>query len=413
MRFFDVVIVGAGPGGLIAGLLLARSGVHVAIFEAGPSFERAYRGETITPGTQQIFDDLGLLERVWALGGGDPAGISLTVRGRTYEIDLVDDPAKRIRQVPQPPLLTLLANEARAAGASLEMGTRVRGIVRDERSRISGITLSNDRNPETIGSRVVIAADGRFSVVRRDAGIALRTTSVPFDLLWMSGTGSGKRVHVIVDENEAFVAFPTTAHGAQIGWLIPKGTYGPIRAHGLDWIRSRVQRALAHAPTPMQATIERFDDLALLPTVSESAEQWTVPGMLLIGDAAHPMSPVGGQGINVAIADAVVTARRLATLVREGAEDARIDAALLAVERERAGPVERIGRQQNLIPGLIKRFGPERTLAMLGPLAKALVGKGKIPKPLRAAVDRFLLGDPPVRANHGPWLTAPPVAVRP
>src|SRR4051812_45454295 len=103
VRFVDIAIVGAGPGGLVAGLLLARSGVEVAVFEAGPTFARSYRGETLTPGTQRILGDLGLLESVWALGGADPAGVTLTVRGRTFEIDLVGDRGTRIRQVPQPP----------------------------------------------------------------------------------------------------------------------------------------------------------------------------------------------------------------------------------------------------------------------------------------------------------------------
>jgi len=406
VRFFDVVVVGAGPGGLVAGLLLSRSRAHVAVFEAGPSFERSYRGETLTPGTQQIFADLGLRDRIWALGGGDPSGVAVVVGGRTYEIDLVGDPHKRIRQVPQPLLLGLLAQEARDAGALVQMGTRVRGLVHD-RDRIAGITVVEGGEPETIGARLVIAADGRFSVARRDAEIKLLPTRVPFDLLWTSGRGSGRRVQVIVDEGEIFVAFPTTAHGAQIGWLIEKGSYASIRAHGLDWVRERIARALARAHEPIEATIERFDDLSLLPVVSEIAERWTVPGLLLIGDAAHPMSPVGGQGINVAIADAVVAARTLAVAVREGETDTRIDELLRAVERERAPSVRRIRTQQNILPNLLRTIGPERGLAFLGPLARRLVRGGNIPPPLRAAVDRFLLGDPPVRANHGPWITQP------
>ena len=406
MRFFDVVVVGAGPAGILAGLLLTRSRAHVAIFESGPSFERAYRGETITPGTQQIFEDIGLRERVWSLGGGDPAGITLVLRGRIYNIDLIGEGGKRIRQVPQAALLGLLADEARNAGALVELGSRVRGIVK-ENNRVAGITIVHDKLEEQIRARIVIAADGRFSVARRDAQIALRNTSVPFDLIWASATGEGRRVQVVVDRGEVFVGFPTTAHGAQIGWLIPKGSYAEMRARGIDVLKARFTHALAQAPQKIEPKIDGFDDLALLPTVSQIARRWTVPGLLLIGDAAHPMSPVGGQGINVAIADAVVAARTIATIVREGDDDARLDDALRRVERERMPAVERVARQQNLLPQLLRILGAERSLSILAPYAQRISSSGTIPAPIRAMVERFMLGDPPVRANHGPWMTTP------
>jgi 2-polyprenyl-6-methoxyphenol hydroxylase-like FAD-dependent oxidoreductase len=406
VRFFDVVVVGAGPAGIIAGLLLTRSRCHVAIFESGPSFEREYRGETITPGTQQIFEDIGLREAVWALGGGDPAGITLVLRGKTYDIDLIGEGGKRVRQVPQAALLGLLADEARNAGALVELGSRVRGIVTED-DRVAGITIVHGKQEERIGARVVIAADGRFSVARRDAKIALRNTSVPFDLIWASGIGEGRRVQVVVDGRDVFVAFPTTAHGAQIGWLIPKGSYAEMRARGIETLRRRFTEALARAPQKIEPKIAGFDDLALLPTVSQIARRWTVPGLLLIGDAAHPMSPVGGQGINVAIADAVVTARTIANIVREGGDDARIDEALRAVERARTPAVERVARQQNLLPQLLRLLGAERSLGVLAPYAQRISKGGSLPGPVRAMVERFMLGDPPVRANHGPWMTTP------
>lgn len=406
MRFYDVIIVGAGPAGLIAGLLLTRSRCHVAVFEAGPSFERSYRGETITPGTQRIFEDLGLLERVWALGGGDPAGIIIVVGGRTYEIDLVGDPSKRVRQVPQPALLDLLAEEARDNGALVQLGSRVRGVLR-EGGRISGITIVEDGVEENIGARVVVAADGRFSVARRDAGIVLRDAGVPFDLVWMSGTGGDRHVQIIVDDDDTFVAFPTAAHGAQIGWLIRKGSYPAIRARGIEWVASRVSKALRAAPEALDVTIRTFADLSLLPTVSQIARRWTIPGLLLIGDAAHPMSPVGGQGINVAIADAVVAARRIALTVRDGGSDADIDAALREIESERAPAVARVASQQNFLPRILRWLGPRRALSIVAPLAARIARRHTLPPQVSAMVDRFLLGDPPVRANHGPWLTTP------
>jgi 2-polyprenyl-6-methoxyphenol hydroxylase-like FAD-dependent oxidoreductase len=214
-------------------------------------------------------------------------------------------------------------------------------------------------------------------------------------------------VQVVVDQGNVFIAFPTTAHGAQIGWLIPKGSYAEMRARGIETIRRRFSDALARAPHRIEPQIAGFDDLALLPTVSQIARRWTIPGLLLIGDAAHPMSPVGGQGINVAIADAVVAARTIANIVREGADDARIDEALCEVERARIPAVGRVARQQNLLPKLLHLFGAERSLGVLAPFAERISRQGTIPGPIRTMVERFMLGDPPVRANHGPWMTTP------
>ena len=81
--------------------------------------------------------------------------------------------------------------------------------------------------------------------------------------------------------------------------------------------------------------------------------EWTRPGVLLIGDAAHPMSPVGGQGINIALRDALVAANHLVPVLEKVPDEAAIDAAARAVQAERYPEVAEIQRLQRVPPRFI------------------------------------------------------------
>jgi 2-polyprenyl-6-methoxyphenol hydroxylase-like FAD-dependent oxidoreductase len=108
---------------------------------------------------------------------------------------------------------------------------------------------------------------------------------------------------------------------------------------------------------------------------------WARPGALVIGDAAHTMSPVGGQGINLALRDAIVVANRLVPALRAGAGPAALDAAAAAIEIERAPEIERIQALAALPPKLVLARGVVPRLArsvlpwlLRLPLARARAG---------------------------------------
>lgn len=407
LRSAEVAIVGGGPAGLLLALLIARSGRRPLVIEQNATFERAYRGEGIQPGTRRIFADLGLRERIEGLDLGSPARLSAHLDGRRYEAEfsrfLGADPAARSAFVPQPHLLGILADELRRAGGEIMMGTAFRELLRRD-GRVCGLMASTAEEPLTIEAGLVVACDGRSSAVRRALKIDLIAHKLDFDVLWFSAPAAGAHndtVSVQADGDRVAVAYPSRERRMQVGWIIRKGAYGAWLRRPFDELRAEL---IALAPPEARAAIEEAlsdrDQLSLLPVVSEQAQRWWEPGALLLGDAAHPMSPIAAQGINVAIQDAVVAARRIVPALDD---TPALDRALAAIEAERRNPIRRIARQQNALPAAFRRFGASRSLrvAIGGAILLERAGLfGVLAGPVLA---RFLWGDPPIRADSGPW----------
>jgi 2-polyprenyl-6-methoxyphenol hydroxylase-like FAD-dependent oxidoreductase len=235
----------------------------------------------------------------------------------------------------------------------------------------------------------------------------MRESSVPFDLLWFSARNPGTlsdRIHLRIARDQMFVAFASRSNQLQIGWFVHKGEYARLRARPFA---ETVNHIAVHAPVQLDRTIRKalngWHDLLLLPAVSQVAERWSQRGLLLLGDAAHPMSPSMGQGINVAIYDAVVAAQRL---VPAFSADGSLDEAARAIEKQRRPAIVATQRTQNIITGIMYALGPDATLKF----ASALITVGSRtrwwPACIKREADRLLWGNPRVRANHGPWALA-------
>lgn len=408
----QVVIVGGGPAGLVLALLLSRSGIRVTVLEQAATFAREFRGELLQPGTNRILDDLNLRERILALGYVFPPGMDIRDGRKTirFELPPVFDSRRGdgVMIVPQQKLLELLAAEAsKHANFSLVMGCVVRGLVRDSNC-VRGVRAQLRTGEELIvRAPLVVACDGRFSAIRRAAGIEVRENPVPFDLVWFSAPDPGSlpdRIHLRVARDQMFVTFASRSKQLQIGWFVHKGTYARLRARPFAETVNHIAR---HVPVQLDRTVRQslngWHDLSLLPAVSQVAETWSQPGLLLLGDAAHPMSPSMGQGINVAIYDSVVAAQHIVPAFAAGAS---LDEAARAIEKQRRPAIAATQRTQNILTGIMYALGPATALK----LASVLIGVGTRtrwwPGGLRKEANRLLWGDPQVRANNGPWALA-------
>ncbi|HEV2908876.1 MAG TPA: FAD-dependent monooxygenase [Candidatus Eremiobacteraceae bacterium] len=397
-----ILIVGAGPGGLTLGLLLARAGMTVSVFEQGATFEREFRGDSLLPGGLRVLEDLGLRARLHDVEHAFPSALRLHLGRSRPAFDspalCLADGTPVVMTIPQARLLEALAGAASSfPGFALHKGTAVRDLVM-EGGRVAGVRHADGETQADL----VIGFDGRFSVTRRCAGIELETSRVDFDIAWCSIDGVGRlhdRYEASATGDEVCFWSPNGA-ALRIGWLLRKGGFDALRAAGLERFKERLCTALPedlHAP--LRVALRSWEDVTLLPAVSAMARRWWRPGLLLLGDAAHPMSPVGAQGINVALFDAVIASRHLLALARADAFErpAAVDAALAAIEAERRPAVKRIARMQNILPHLMLAIGPERALRLAVAVIRPFLRSRFRPGFVRAQIERFAWGDPPVR----------------
>jgi 2-polyprenyl-6-methoxyphenol hydroxylase-like FAD-dependent oxidoreductase len=315
-------IVGGGPAGMMLGFLLARQGIEVLVLEKHADFLRDFRGDTIHPSTLEVMYELGLLEELLARPHQQTQMVSLVVGGETLKIaDFSHLPThcKFIAFMPQWDFLDFLANQARAyPHFHLRMLAEVVDLI-EEGGRVTGVRVSTPEGPFEVLADLVVAADGRRSVVRERAGLEVLDIGAPMDVLWMRvsrrqgdpgqllGRIEAGQMLVMIDRGEYW----------QCAYLIAKGTAERLRQEGLPNFRAKLV-ALAPFLGNRAEELQSWDDIKLLTVAVDRVKQWSKPGLLCIGDAAHAMSPAGGVGINLAIQDAVATANILGPLLKDG-----------------------------------------------------------------------------------------------
>jgi 2-polyprenyl-6-methoxyphenol hydroxylase-like FAD-dependent oxidoreductase len=316
------LIAGGGPAGMVLGLLLARAGVDVTVMEKHADFLRDFRGDTVHASTLRLLDELGLGKRFEQLPHRMIDSIHLQLQGVPVDLDLRRLPGahKHIALVPQWDLLELLATAAEAEPTfRLLRSTEVTGII-EEGDRVTGVDYRGaDGQTRQLHAALTVACDGRSSTLRSAAGLTPHGFGAPMDVWWfrlprqaddprgLAGVMGDGHATITIDRGDYY----------QIAYIIPKGTDAQLRAEGIEALR----RVLADQ-VPWLAdrvdTLASFDEVKLLDVQLNRLRRWYRDGLLLIGDAAHAMSPVGGVGINLAVADAVAAARILTEPLRAG-----------------------------------------------------------------------------------------------
>ena len=356
-------IAGGGPAGMMLGLLLARADVDVVVLEKHSDFLRDFRGDTIHPSTLEVLHELGLLEEFLKLPHQKAHELGAYIGDRAIPLaDFTHLPTrcKFIAFIPQWDFLSFLAQQAaHYPHFDLRMSAEATDLIEDS-GRVVGVRAQTPSGRLEIRADLVVAADGRASILREEAGLQVQDLGAPMDVLWFRlsrrpddpeqtmGRFAAQQIFIMISRGEYW----------QCGYVIPKGAIEQIRARGLEAFRTNII-TIASFVGDRVTELRDWDDVSVLSVRVNRLHRWYRLGLLCIGDAAHAMSPVGGVGINLAIQDAVAAANELSQALRT--KQLAIDH-LRRVQRRRELPTRITQRfqvviQNRIISRVLKRGG--------------------------------------------------------
>ena len=313
----DTCIVGGGPAGLLLGLLLAKRGARVIVLEGHPNFDREFRGEVLQPSTSRLLDQLGLLEYIFAQPHLKLTDGLLRVRGRVagkLDFRKISPEYPYAIWMPQPIFLEALAKKgASFPGFTCWMGAHVNELV-EENGVVVGVRgKRHGKEPFEVRADVVVAADGRFSEVRRLGGFETEYESHDFDLLWFvidPPPDFKKTIYFSLGTIPSVLMLPKYPNQIQVGLLLQKDEWKEWKKLGVPALAERLRR-LDPVFADFAGKLRDFTPFFPLAVIIALVKDWARDGLLLIGDAAHTMSPAGAIGVNVALATAAVAAQEI------------------------------------------------------------------------------------------------------
>ena len=377
-----LIVVGAGPAGLTLALQLARAGQAVTLIDSNRDFARSLRGDALMPCGLEALARMGL----WELLRGLPQRVlndwQVWIEGR--ELFRVAEPIGALqpcRLVPQQQLLEALLLQAQThPGFTWLPGMAVRGLLQG--ARVQGVRLSDGRELE---ADLVIGCDGRDSLVRKAAGLPLQALDRPLELLWfvlpqqaVATTGGPAGFLTLVAGGAIASACCGAGGELQLGWLLRPGEARPQRSPR-EWAEAFAALAPAQLAELLRRQGEQLSPPQRFSVQVGMAQHWQRPGVLLLGDAAHPMSPIRAQGINQALRDSLVAARELLHALKRP-QQGSLDQACIRIEAARRPEIERLqslqlaeSRQGHWIGhNALLRHGLALGAPLLGPVARAV-----------------------------------------
>ncbi|GGO89024.1 FAD-dependent oxidoreductase [Wenjunlia tyrosinilytica] len=372
----DVCVVGGGPAGRALALALVREGCEVVLLEQHGPGRRAFRGESMAPDAVRLLDRLGVLEplrdealKVERLTVADGGRTVLRVDFSTF-----DYPYRYPLEIPQPVLLAALARATEAHGGCtvLERSSATE-LLRDGR-RVAGVRAATPDGPAEVRAPLTVGADGRFSRIRTLSGLAFTQTPLERDVVWLKlpfpDAGDWDRlayqVRIRGDRHGLFL--PSADGLLRVGLNIPKGGFKELRARGVHALHKRLDELAPELADSARRALTGWYDTALLDIFSVEVPRWHLPGLVLIGDAAHTLSPVLGQGVNHALGDAAALAPIAAGALRPD----QVPGASRALALERAMARFQRGREGDVKRSRGLQLRQERVFTFASPVAVAL-----------------------------------------
>lgn len=320
----DVCIVGGGPAGAMLGLLLAeQSPLNVLVLERNQAFQREFRGESISQGSVAILDELGILDGLRQQGFLQIEGLSMFDEDqRIFSVNFHDFQAKHkfIIDLPQPVLIGAILDKAQTLpNFSLHMGAACTGLV-EEQEGITGVVYREPSGKSiTVSASVVVDASGRYTKIREMAGIQAHIQTFSRDAIWFRLPRPDNwepHTRIKVNGQHHLIILPTYPDQLRVGINIAKGEYQKVKQEPIETFHDQVCKLEPLLDGIVQQHIRSWKDTVLLDIFTANVPEWSRDGLVLIGDSAHTVSPILGQGVNLAIQDAYVLAPAIANYLQ-------------------------------------------------------------------------------------------------
>jgi 2-polyprenyl-6-methoxyphenol hydroxylase-like FAD-dependent oxidoreductase len=363
-----------------------------------------------------VFDQMGVLDRVLTLEHTKVRDIAVDVYDRSYPImslEAAPGPYNYALLMEQPPLLQALIDEASQFDSfTYRNGTAASDLVR-EGNQVVGVEATDREHDESIAirSRLVVGADGRYSTMRNTAGIDPGLFESTLELLWfkLPATAIDDPVLAKVGSTGVILSFGLGRDEAQLGWPIEKGSYPQVREQGIEQLHEQLVAIDPSLATVLPEHLTSFEQCSLLHIEPGISDEWRQDGLLLVGDAAHVASPVGGQGNGMAIQDAVVAHSVIMTALNQtmGLLPAETLKRYESIRRPAVEEVVRFQRRAERPFSTFVKFGDIVPDGMKRPLLRSLFwGISRTPLPKRAR-DTFMWGPAPVSVDTSYLMDVP------
>ena len=344
----DVCVVGGGPAGMVAGLLLAHKGIKVIVLESHKDFEREYRGEVLMPRFIQMMQQVGLFDYLESYPHLKLKNFELFLKNKLLARIKISDlcaSAPFAFWMPQPILLNALWDKAKTyPNFQILFGTTARDVIR-ENGKIVGVVAEQQGVTFEIRSRVTVGADGRSSIIQKTGHFEFDFQKYDFDVIWFTVKHSfnyENTVRAFFSSSRRYLVLPKYPDCVQCGLIVAKEEFSHLRARGIEAMRREL---LDSHPVMHEFArgLKDFSAFSVLQARVSYVKKWAQDGCLLIGDAAHTCSPAGAIGVSVAVATAIVAAD---VLVQAFAKNDFSENLLAQVQKIRAKDVKKIQKLQ-------------------------------------------------------------------
>ncbi len=342
-----VAIVGAGPAGATLSLLLARNGVQVTLLERESNFDRVFRGEGLMPSGVDALHQMGLGGLLDALPFRILESWDIFINGRA--IMSVPEPYEELgdramRVIPQKAFLEAVIDQAsQFSNFTFIDDADARALIQDG-GRVRGVAFTSDSGEHRLEADLVVGCDGRGSLLRTRAELKLNRLPVQYDVVWFKMPAPERlrdtcRLMMYASTTGMGISYTSWDDRLQFALVQMKGERRELRL--AQWAETMARPVPPWLGAHIRSVSSQIEGPVRLNVLAGRAESWHAPGLLLLGDAAHPMSPIRAQGINLAFRDAIVAANHLVPVLRSGGDPRAVDGALARIQAEREPEVAR------------------------------------------------------------------------